>query len=199
MNLVWGLFLAHTQNVFFYTDPSLIRQRVAELALFFGALAIISFFASIAQFYGMAQMGERIAMKLRSDLFEAVIRREIAFFDDEINAVGVLTTRLVEDSRTVTKATGIAAARQIQAFFTLTIGIILGFTASWKIAFVVLATFPVSIAASAIQMQAIAGQHGTDGSEDLQAGIISSAFTHMRTVAAFSVQFKVRTTTSKSL
>ena len=57
---------------------------------------------------------------------------------------------------------------------------------------VVLATFPLNIAASAIQMQAIAGQQydSSSGSGE-QAAIIASAFTHMRTVAAFSLQYKI--------
>ena len=49
-----------------------------------------------------------------------------------------------------------------------------------------------SIAASAVQMQAIAGQQYDASGAGSQGGIISSAFTNMRTVAAFSVQHKVR-------
>lgn len=86
------------------------------------------------------------------------MRREITFFDDEKNSTGELATRLSDDSRTVNKATGETLARQIQAMFTLAIGLGLGLSASWRIALVVLSTFPLSIAASAVQMQAIAGQ-----------------------------------------
>ena len=131
-------------------------------------------------------------MTLRSDAFEAIVRREISFFDKEENAVGALTTRLSDDSRLVAKTSGASTARQFQAFFTLAVGLIIAFTATWKVTLVVLATFPVSIAASALQMQAIAGQQydGKDAGSN-QGGVISSAFTNMRTVAAFSVQFKV--------
>ncbi len=97
-------------------------------------------------------------MRLRSDMFEAILRREIGFFDREENAIGDLTTKLSNDSRTVSKATGDTLARQLQAFFTLAVGLGLGLAAAWKVALVVLATFPLSIIASAIQMQAIAGQ-----------------------------------------
>ena len=132
-------------------------------------------------------------MRLRGEMFESLLRRDIGFFDKEENAVGNLTTRLSDDSRTVNKCTGDAVARQLEAAFTLIIGLALGLSASWKIALVVLATFPISIAASAVQMQAIAGQqYDTDSGEGGGHGaIISSAFNHMRTVSAFSVQFKV--------
>ena len=39
-------------------------------------------------------------------MFESYMRRDIAFFDDENNAVGALTTQLADDARTVHRATG---------------------------------------------------------------------------------------------
>lgn len=101
---------------------------------------------------------ERTSCALRSDMFQAIIRREISFFDDETNSIGALTTRLADDSRTVTKAFGQNLANQIQAIFTLIIGLALALSASWQIALVVLGCFPFTILASGIQMQAVAGQ-----------------------------------------
>lgn len=103
-------------------------------------------------------MGEKISNKLRSALFEAYLRRNIAFFDDEKNSVGSLTTRLAEDTAMINKAFGMTIAKQLQASFTLIIGLIIAFYSSWKITLVVLACFPLSIVASGIQMQAMAGQ-----------------------------------------
>ena len=36
---------------------------------------------------------------LRSELFESILRREIAYFDEEKNSVGALTVRLSDDPR----------------------------------------------------------------------------------------------------
>ena len=106
--------------------------------------------------------------------------------------MGTLTTGLSEDSRIVTKATGEALAKQLQAAFTLIIGLGIGLSASWKIALVVIATFPVNIIASAIQMEVVAGQqYDQDTGNGDQAAIIASAFTNMRTVSAFSMQYHI--------
>ena len=72
----------------------------------------------------------------------------------------------------------------------------IGFTASWKITLVVLATFPISIASSAVQMKTRSGQtfdFKSNSDEEIEDynGALSSSFTHMRTVAAFSMQQKV--------
>ena len=150
------------------------------------------------------------------------MRRNIGFFDLEDNAVGTLTTRLAEDSGKINKAFGVGLAKQIQAIFTLLIGLGLGFSASWQIAFVVIACFPISIAAGTVQMKAAAGkQYDMDSGENDVAkaskksgskesnsarsvgnnsggkitgspgAVISTAFTHMRTVSAFSMHHSV--------
>ena len=97
------------------------------------------------------------------------MRRNVAFYDYEENATGTLLTTLADDSRTVNKAFSESMAKQVQAMFTLLIALGLGLSASWKVALVVLACFPLSIAASAIQMQAIAGQQYDDGNETADA------------------------------
>jgi len=202
----WGYMLARTQGMFYFNSAEKIRKRAAFLSEMYIVLAVGALVSATLQFYAIAQVGERVSGKIRSEMFEAIMRREIAFFDDEKNSVGALTTRLADDSRIVTKAFGESLARQIQAVFTLLIGLGLAFSASWKVAFVVLACFPISIAASAIQMEAIAGKqydqtdsnekdgNGSGGGGIVSGGhgsVISSAFVHMRTVSAFSMQHKV--------
>jgi ATP-binding cassette subfamily B (MDR/TAP) protein 1 len=185
----WGFFLAKTQKIFYYIDPDRMRRESAILAGWYCLMGVISVFSSTSQFYCIAELGERVSLRLRSSMFESLLRRPQSFFDREENSVGVLTTRLSDDSRIVLKATGEALAKQIQAFFTLTIGMIIGFSASWKISLVVISMFPVNIIASSIQMQAIAGGPGMGAKEDDNHGaIINSAFTHMKTVIAFSMQ-----------
>lgn len=166
-------------------------------------------------------------------MFEALMRRDIGFFDDESNAVGALTTQLADDARTVHEATGETLSNQLQALFTLSVGLIIGFTASWKISLVVMATFPINIVAGAMRMAERSGQHldedddkadeqslkkvqakniknakNGESNQELEAleavaaasasrggagGLISSAFIHMRTISAFSMQHEVST------
>jgi ATP-binding cassette, subfamily B (MDR/TAP), member 1 len=188
----WGLLLAKTQDMFYYEDTNKMQDEAEILSLLYVAMAFIALTSSTFQFWGSAQVCEAVSMEFRSDLFQAILRREIAFFDKEENDAGSLTTRLSDDSRTVTKALGESIPRQLQAMFTLLIGLGIGLSASWKLALVVIATFPVSIVASAIQMQALAGQqYGDSDSGESAGGIIGIAFTNMRTVCAFSMQYTV--------
>merc|ERR1711871_1065365 len=188
----WGLLLARTQDMFYEPDTDVLREEASQLSLWYILLAAVALIFCTLQFWGSAEVCERVSMRLRSDFFEAILRREIAYFDEEENSTGALVTRLADDSRSVTRAMGENIPRQLQAIFTLAVGIGLGMNASWKIALVVLATFPVNIAASAIQMMAFAGQqYDTSGSTSGAGAVISTAFTHMRTVTSFSMQFQI--------
>jgi ATP-binding cassette, subfamily B (MDR/TAP), member 1 len=155
---LWGYVLAKAQNMFFYSDTDKMRHRAVTEAIYFVGLGLASLISCTLQYWGVAQVGERISAQLRSDLFESFMRRGISFYDQPDNSAGELCTRLSNDSRLVHKAGGEALAKQLQAVFTLVVGCIIGFSASWRIAGVVIACFPANIIASAIQMQAISGQ-----------------------------------------
>eukprot|EP01033_Poteriospumella_lacustris_P001046 gene1046-756_t len=122
--------------------------------------------ANVLEFYGVAQVGERIAATIRSDLFEALMRKNIGFFDREENNVGALTTNLSEDSRIINKAFGEAIAHQLQAFATLLVALGLGLSASWKIGLIVIACFPLTILSGMVRMRAFAGQQYDNEFED---------------------------------
>ena len=116
--------------MFYLEDTNKMRDQGAEMALIYIVLAVVSLVGNIMQYYGIAQVGERVMYKLRSEMFVSVIRREIAYFDHEDNSVGAITTRLSEDARLMQRATAETLAKQMQAMFTLIIGVALGFWAS---------------------------------------------------------------------
>lgn len=174
---LWGLLLGKTQNLFYLDNPDNIRTEAGLVATWFILLGVASQIGNLLQFLGVAYVGEGVSMELRGNLFEALIRREISYFDKDENAIGAITTRLSDDSRTVHKASGEAVAKQLQALCTLAIGVGLGFSASWKLAFVVLATFPLSVAAAMVQMQALAGQqHDVSGTKHVLLHVLHSVF-----------------------
>jgi ATP-binding cassette subfamily B (MDR/TAP) protein 1 len=56
------------------------------------------------------------------------------------------------------KAFGLNMALVSQTFFTFIVGMILGFSSSWKLSLVVLATLPLSVIAGIIQHRALLGK-----------------------------------------
>jgi ATP-binding cassette subfamily B (MDR/TAP) protein 1 len=187
---IWGLLLAQFQSAFYLTDTDEMRAESVVTSEYFILLGVMCLVGNIVQQFSIAQAGERAATVLRSMLFESFIRREISFFDKEENGAGSLTTRLADDARKIVQATGVNLASQLQAIFTLFVAMIIGFTASWRISLVVLATFPITIFAGIISARFTVGQN-FDPSGDSHGEIISSGFLHMRTVTAFSMQHRI--------
>lgn len=150
--------IAVSIDMFYTVDSGELREDAAFNAYLYILLAGCAFFAAIAQYYGIMATGEKIVWQIRNQLFESIMRRPIDYFDEQNHGVGELTTMLAEYSHSIHKAFGESLAKQAMAVSTLVVGVILAFTASWKISLVVLATFPLSIAASAVQMEAWQGQ-----------------------------------------
>ena len=186
--LVWGFMISKTQEMFYREDPDEIRRLASRYGLYYILFAVVSFLSSTVQYAGLLGMGEKIAIYLRSEMFEALLRRDMGFFDDEKNSVGSLTTALADDCRLVNRAFSESFARQMQALCNLAVSLALSFSASWKITLVVLATFPLVIGSSAVQMQAVTASQYEDVSEDKQNA----------TAAAASSPSKTPSTSSKS-
>jgi ATP-binding cassette, subfamily B (MDR/TAP), member 1 len=150
--------LAKSQAVLYYVDADSMQDKAAFYSYMYILIAGVAFVAAIGQYYGICGVGEKIVCGLRSQMYEALVRKPIGYFDHPDNAPGNLATMLADDVRAVHKAFGEGFAKQVMAVCTLIVGLVFSFNASWKISLVTLATFPLSVAASAVQMQTMQGQ-----------------------------------------
>ena len=82
-------------------DPEIQKQKVAEFVGYIIMVGVISAIATICQNGLFALSGERMTMRLRQQSFATIVKQEIAYFDDEKNSVGALTSRLASDASLV--------------------------------------------------------------------------------------------------
>jgi len=76
----WGMLLAKTQNMFYYTSASRMKAKGVELAGYYILLSGVSLISSTLNFWGIGKVGENISYKVRGEMFEAILKREIGFF-----------------------------------------------------------------------------------------------------------------------
>ncbi|XP_055771108.1 ATP-dependent translocase ABCB1-like [Salvelinus fontinalis] len=100
--------------------------------------------------------------------------QEIGWFDDNNNAVGVLTTRLATDASLVKGATGSRLGLATNTVCALTMAIVVAFIHSWQLTLVILACVPFLIGAKIIQRRATAGHASKDQGALEQSGKIST-------------------------
>ena len=118
---IWGLLLTKIVVMFFRTDLNVddFRSEGSKWSIAFALLGV-AFAVSIAmQYYGFAVVTEKMTKRLRHQTFYAMIRQEIAWFDEKDHSSGALTTRLATDTATIQALTVEVLNRNVVTFFTL--------------------------------------------------------------------------------
>ncbi|CAF4809511.1 unnamed protein product [Rotaria sp. Silwood2] len=100
-----------------------------------------------------AQSGEALTKRLRSKAFRAILRQEIAYFDQEKHSTGVLCTRLATEASAVQAASGVRFGLILQHIFGMIVGILLGFLYSWQLTLLVLVFLPFILFGGILQIR----------------------------------------------
>jgi ABC-type multidrug transport system fused ATPase/permease subunit len=126
-------------------------------ALLFLAVGAISFLSNFAQSALFKYAGEKMTRRVREACFRSLLRQEMAFFDEEVNSTGNITTKLAEDASLVQGLTGQTMGAVFQGFAGVTTGVVIALVASWQMALVVLAMLPLLAFSGYLQMKALVG------------------------------------------
>ncbi|KAK3580598.1 hypothetical protein CHS0354_002696 [Potamilus streckersoni] len=133
--------------------------------------------------------GANLTRRLRAMTFRAILRQDIAFFDDPNNSVAHLSTRLSNDCTMVQGATGFKMCILIESASTITTALAIAFFYSWKLTLVILSFMPVMIAVGTIQGRLINRLSKSDKRLVEEAGqIFFQSIDNMRTVVSLTIE-----------
>ncbi|CAG8451736.1 11792_t:CDS:10 [Diversispora eburnea] len=183
----FSIIFSSILNSFSKTDVNELRRSSNLWALMFFILAVIAFIANFMQQYFFILSGEKLTKRLRSMTFEALLKQEIGFFDDENNGTGILTSRLATDATKVDGLTGTLMGSILQSITNLIVGLTIAFVYGWKLTLVILASTPAIIASGFLQMQALAGFSAkTASAYDKSSQIVQQSVSNIRTIASLT-------------
>jgi ABC-type multidrug transport system fused ATPase/permease subunit len=117
--------------------------------------------ANLAQHMSFAYSGEKLIKRLRLLLFQSFLRQEIGWFDDTRRTTGVLSTKLSNDVARIEGISGSRLGMLVQLISTVVAGLIIAFTAEWRLALVILATIPLMAIGGMMQMKVRPPSHRT--------------------------------------
>uniref|UniRef100_A0AAY5K3J9 ATP-binding cassette, sub-family B (MDR/TAP), member 11a n=1 Tax=Esox lucius TaxID=8010 RepID=A0AAY5K3J9_ESOLU len=137
--------------------------------------------------YAFGKSGELLTRRLRKVGFQAMLRQEVAWFDDPRNSPGALTTRLASDASMVQGATGSQIGMIVNSLTNIGAALIIAFYFSWKLSLVVMCFLPLIGLSGAFQAKMLTGFANEDKKAMETAGQVSSeALANIRTIAGLA-------------
>eukprot|EP00099_Drosophila_melanogaster_P014939 NP_523740.3 multi drug resistance 50 [Drosophila melanogaster] len=136
-----------------------VRENSNQYSLYFLIAGIVVGIATFLQIYFFGIAGERLTERLRGLMFEAMLRQEVAWFDDKANGTGSLCARLSGDAAAVQGATGQRIGTIVQSISTLALGIALSMYYEWSLGLVALAFTPFILIAFYMQRTLMAKEN----------------------------------------
>jgi ABC-type multidrug transport system fused ATPase/permease subunit len=112
INVVFGVIASAVQGCIFPTfgafmakmlftymgDPNKIREDSDFWCLWMLIAAIVAFITGFTQKFGFGIVGENITMNVRHALYQAIVKKDIGWFDRRDNAPGILTSTLASEA-----------------------------------------------------------------------------------------------------
>lgn len=192
---VFGLLLSKAIKMF-YEPHNELRKDSKKWAGVYVGMGCISLVVIPVQnfFFGVA--GGKLVERIRSLTFEKVVYQQISWFDDPANSrcvkktsnfyelltiniqteifcasSGAIGARLSSDASTLKSLVGDALALLAQNIATILAGLIIAFTANWKLALIVLAVSPLLLLQGTLQTKFLKG-FGADAKVSLASRVL---------------------------
>ncbi|XP_023544154.1 ABC transporter B family member 9 isoform X1 [Cucurbita pepo subsp. pepo] len=188
---IFGLLLSSAIGMF-YKPANQLQKESKFWAFLYLCLGCLTFFASSLQncLFGIA--GGKLIERIRSSTFKKIVHQQISYFDDPANTSGAIGARLSTDAATVRRLVGDALALVVQNIATITVGLIIGFSANWILAIVILAVSPLLLTQGYLQAKFTKGFSADAKVMYEEASqVASDAVSSIRTIASFCSEKKV--------
>lgn len=142
---------------------------------FCAIVACVSALAILIQTYCFAYTSEYLSKVLRFKVFSKILAQDIAFFDEDKNSTGKLTSDISEQPQKVNALAGVTLGVIIQSIVTLIAGCIVGLSVcssslptrehfldtlrplqyAWKLSLVGIACLPLTLSAGIVRLRVV--------------------------------------------
>ncbi|EEF47170.1 ABC transporter B family member 11 [Ricinus communis] len=188
---LFGILISRVIEAFF-KPPHELRKDSKFWAIIFVIVAVVSFLACNAQLYFFAVAGSKLIQRIRSMCFEKVVHMEVGWFDVPEHSSGAIGARLSADAASVRSLVGDSLAQMVQNIASAVAGLVIAFTASWQLAFIILVIVPLTGLNAYVQLEFLKGFSADAKMMYEEASqVANDAVGSIRTVASFCAEEKV--------
>ncbi|KAF8574905.1 multidrug resistance protein 1 [Ramaria rubella] len=176
------------------------RVQMDRNALWFFLIALVGSIAISFQNWLFGSASAQLTYKLRSLSFKAILRQDIAFFDDDKNSTGSLTSSLSETPQKINGLAGVTLGAIVQALSCLIGASVIGLAYSWKLALVGIACIPFLVSIGYIRLRVVVLKDQINkAAHEASAQLACEAAGSIRTVASLTREDECSALYSNSL
>lgn len=192
ISALFAYVLSAVLSIYYAQDYAYMRREIAKYCyLLIGVSSAALLFNTIQHLFWDI-VGENLTRRVREKMLTAVLKNEMAWFDQEENASSRIAARLTLDAHNVRSAIGDRISVIVQNCALLLVACGAGFVLEWRLALVLMAVFPVVVAATVLQKMFMTGFSGDlEASHAKATQIAGEAVANVRTVAAFNAESRV--------
>ncbi|KAG2585814.1 ABC transporter B family member 1-like [Panicum virgatum] len=189
---IFAYVLSAVLSVYYAPDPRYMERQIARYCYLLIGMSSAALVFNTAQHVFWDAVGENLTKRVRERMFAAVLRNEMAWFDADENASARVAARLALDAQNVRSAIGDRISIIVQNSALLLVACTAGFVLQWRLALVLLAVFPLVVAATVLQKMFLQGFSGDlEAAHSRATQIAGEAVANLRTVAAFNAERKI--------
>jgi ABC-type multidrug transport system fused ATPase/permease subunit len=150
-------------------------------------LCIGAFAFSFLQMVSFGIIGENVTLVMRKALYSSILSKNIGWFDSKDNSPGQLSSTMATEAQLINGVISGGIAAALQAFFSVSCGIAIGFAYNWKVSLVCLGCIPFMVISGIMNVKFQQGL--TSASDDAMKEpnmLAGDSIINYRTVASFA-------------
>ncbi len=142
---VQGIFFA--KAIVALAQPLILKDQIRSdinfWALMYLMLGLVQLVSMWTQGVAFAHCSELLIHRARDGAFRRMLRQDIAFFDEDENSTGALTSFLSTETTHLASISGATLGTLINCFTTLVLAVVISLAIGWKLALVCMCALPV--------------------------------------------------------
>ncbi|KAL7092109.1 hypothetical protein ACP275_12G145400 [Erythranthe tilingii] len=192
LSAFFAYVLSAVMSVYYSPDHAYMIEQIGKYCyLLIGVSSAALVFNTLQHFYWDV-VGENLTKRVREKMLVAVLKNEMAWFDMEENESSRVSARLALDANNVRSAIGDRISVIMQNSALMLVACTAGFVLQWRLALVLIAVFPLVVAATVLQKMFMTGFSGDlESAHSKATQLAGEAVANVRTVAAFNSESKI--------
>ncbi|KAM3367842.1 hypothetical protein ACQJBY_016410 [Aegilops geniculata] len=188
----FAIVMSNMIEVFYFRDPNAMERKTREYVFIYIGTGFYAVVAYLIQHYFFSIMGENLTTRVRRMMLAVILRNDVGWFDEEENNSSLVAARLNTEAADVKSAIAERISVILQNMTSLLVSFIVGFIIEWRVAILILVTFPLLVLANFAQQLSMKGFAGDTAKAHAKTSMIAGeGVSNIRTVAAFNAQDKI--------